>query len=277
MKNSFIHFLNGEFVTEENLLISPRDLGFARGYAVSDFLVTHNFRPFKLSGHIDRLFMSAEAIGIKIPWSKEQIAKWIQETLDKNDKNLEKTIKIFLTGGKSHFLFQTSDPTIIIIVGEYIHQSAKYYEKGVKAKLVKYGRQFADVKTTNDVEAIRNLSKLRNSDVTEVIYYDNAQIYEGGGCNIFAVIDDKLLTPKSNILEGVTRNILLGILKLDIPVEIKDFSINDLFNASEIFLTGSSKEIRGVVRIDEKQIGDGKVGEITKEVMRQYKEYTSKN
>lgn len=88
--NNFIHFLNGKFVTEDKLLISPRDLGFARGYAIHDFIVTYNHQPFKLSEHVDRLFKSAEIIGLRIPWSKAQIIAWIQETLDKNDKDTEK-------------------------------------------------------------------------------------------------------------------------------------------------------------------------------------------
>ena len=95
--SKLIHFLNGKFVTDDELLISPRDLGFVRGYAVADFIVTYNHQPFKLSEHVDRLFKSAEIIGLQIPWSKEQISLWVKETLDKNDKDTEKTIKIVLS------------------------------------------------------------------------------------------------------------------------------------------------------------------------------------
>ena len=274
--SNFTHFLNGKFVVEEELLISPRDLGFARGYAVADFLVTHNLKPFRLPQHIDRLYKSAEIIGLKVPWAKTQVSQWIQETLDKNDKDIEKTVKIFLSGGISHLMYQEGEPTIIIIVGSYIHPPASYYENGVKARAVKYKRQFPQAKTTQYVEAIRSLSEAREDGVTEIIYYDDSQVFEGGGCNVFAVIDNKLVTPKSNILEGVTRDVLLEILKLDIPIEVRDFTYDEMVNASEVFLTGSSKEIRGVVNIDGKDIGNGAVGKITKEASRQYKEHTSK-
>src|SRR5438876_139489 len=136
--NNLIHFLNGKFVTEDELLISPKDLGFVRGFAVADFIVTHSHKPFKLSGHIDRLFKSAEIIGLRIPWSKDQISEWVQETLEKNDKNAEKTIKILLSGGVSHSLHQTELPTIVIIVNPYIPPLASYYEKGIKAIAVNY-------------------------------------------------------------------------------------------------------------------------------------------
>lgn len=274
--SNFTHFLNGKFVVEEELLISPRDLGFSRGYAVADFLVTHNLKPFKLTEHMDRLYKSAEIIGLKVPWAKTQVLQWVQETIDKNDKDIEKTVKIFLSGGISHFMYQEGDPTIIIIINSYIRPPASYYENGVKAKAVKYERQFAEAKTTQYVEAIKSLSEAREDGVTEIIYYNDSQVFEGGGCNVFAVIGNRLVTPKSSIVEGITRNVLLEILKLDIPIEVRDFTYDEMVNASEVFITGSSKEIRGVVNIDGKDIGNGAVGKITKEAMRQYKEYTSK-
>jgi branched-chain amino acid aminotransferase len=274
--NNFTHFLNGKFVVEEKLLISPRDLGFSRGYAVADFLVTHNLKPFKLTEHMDRLYKSAEIIGLKVPWAKTQVLQWVQETIDKNDKDIEKTVKIFLSGGISHSMYQEGDPTIIIIIGSYIRPPESYYENGVKAKAVKYERQFAEAKTTQYVEAIKSLSEAREDGVTEIIYYNDSQVFEGGGCNVFAVIGNRLVTPKSSIVEGITRNVLLEILKLDIPIEVRDFTLEEMINASEVFITGSSKEIRGVVNIDGKDIGNGAVGKITKEASRQYKEYVLK-
>ena len=192
---SFTHFLNGKFIKEEELLISPRDLGFSRGYAISDFLVTHNLKLFKLEKHVDRLYKSAEIIGLKIPWTKEQVSKWIQETLIKNNSKEEKTVKIFLTGGKSTLMHQEGDPTIIIIVGPYTRPLDSYYKNGVKAKSVKYERQFPEAKTTNYVEAIKELTKGKSEGITEVIYYNDSQVLEGGGCNIFAVIDAQTCVP----------------------------------------------------------------------------------
>lgn len=271
--SNLIHFLSGKFVTEDELLISPRDLGFVRGYAIADFLVTHHHQPFKLAEHIDRLFKSAEIIGLQIPWSKTQIATWVKETLDKNDKDTEKTIKIVLSGGKSHSMYQAEIPTIIMIVSRYIPISASYYEKGVKAIAVYYKRQYPEAKHTDYVEAIRQLSKVKNDDIEQIIYYDVHQVFEGSGSNLFAVIDNKLVTTKSNIVEGITRNTLLEILQLPIPIEVRDFTFDELLNATEVFFTGSGSGVRGVTHINGKAVGNGKVGKITKEVMKQYKEY----
>lgn len=268
--NNLIHFLNGKFVLEEDLLISPRDLGFTRGYAVTDFLVTHHHQPFKLSEHIDRLFKSAEIIGLQIPWNKTQINQWMRETLDKNDKDKEYAIKIILSGGVSKSMYQAEIPTIVMIVNPYTPPPSGYYEKGVKVIAVKYKRQYPEAKHTHYVEAIRKLANIKNDDIEEIVYYDNSQVYEGAGSNLFAVIDNKLVTTKSNIVEGITRNVLLKNLQLPILIEVHDFTFDELLHATEVFLTGSSKGIRGVIEINGKAVGDGKVGKITKEVLKQY-------
>lgn len=271
--SSLIHFLNGKFVSEGELLISPRDLGFIRGYAVADFIVTYKNRPFKLSAHIDRLFKSAEIIGLQIPWSKTQLEEWVHETLERNDKDSEKTIKIVVSGGISHSMHHAKVPTLVMIISQRIHHPASYYENGVRAIAINYKRQYPEAKHTHYVEAMRQFAKVKNDEITEIIYYDDSQVFEGAGCNLFAVINGTLMTTKSNIVDGITRNVLLEILHLDIPIEVRDFTFDELMKASEVFLTGSSSEVRGVVEINGAAVGKGKVGKITKEVSKQFKEY----
>lgn len=268
-----IHFLNGTFVSEDKLLISPRDLGFARGYAVTDYLVTYNHQPFKLTEHIDMLFKSAEIIGLQIPWSKIQVATWVKETVDKNDTDTEKTIKIYLTGGESTSMHQAEVPTIIIIIDPFTPQPSSYYEKGIKVVTVKYKRPYPEAKHTHAVERIRQHALLKNDDIEEIIYYDDTQVFEGSGNNLFAVINNTLVTTKSNVVHGIPRSILIEILQLPIPVEVRDFTIQELLSATEIFLPGTRKGIRGVTHINGKEVGDGTVGPITKEAARQYAEY----
>ena len=273
--NDFIHFLDGKFVTEDELLISPRDLGFVRGYAVADFIVTYDNKPFKLPEHVDRLFKSAEIVGLRIPWSKSQIIDWAKETLEKNDTDIEKTLKLVVSGGNSHSLHQAEIPTLIMIVSERMRKSAKDYENGVNVIAVEYKRQYPEAKHTHYVEAIKQLAKIKDQDIEEVLYYDDSQFYEGSGTNVSAIIDNKLVTTKSNIVEGITRNTLLEILQLPIPIEVRDFTFDELLKATEIFITGSNSEVRGVIEINGDPVGSGKVGEITREAHKQYKEYIS--
>lgn len=268
-----IHFLNGTFVPDEALLISPRDLGFSRGYAVHDFIVTYNNKPFKLAEHIERLFRSAEIIGLQIPWSKTQIREWVMQTLEKNDKDAEKTIKIFLSGGISNSMRQAKTPTIAIMISPRMFKPTSDYENGIQVKAVLYQRPYPEAKTNFYIEGVKQISLAENNDIAEILYFDNKQVFEGAGSNIFAVIDNKLVTTKSNIVEGITRNTLLEILQLSIPIAVDDFTFGQLENATEVFLTGSNSEVRGVVEINGRPVGDGNVGEITKEVIRQYRAY----
>lgn len=270
-----VHFCNGKFVTEKDLMVSARDVGFSRGFAVFDFLITYpHHRPFKLSEHIDRLFNSANFINLNIPWTKKQVGKWVMETLDKNKSSSEKSIKIIVSGGNSDTMLPGKSPTIIIIIDPKHEYPRENYEKGTGIITVKFQRYIPQAKTNNYIEGMKQTQKAKKIGAEEPLYYDDKQVFEGSNSNIFAVIENKLLTPKSNILSGITREVLLKILKLDIPVEVCDFPMEKLLKAKEVFYTGSGKEVTPVTKVDGKIIGNGTVGKITKEVMKQFREYT---
>lgn len=274
MRN-LIHFLNGKFVPEEELFISPRDLGYVRGYAVNDYIVTFNNKPFKVEEHVDRLFRSAEILALQNPWSKDEVISWINETFDKNDKVSEKTLKVIISGGISNSMYQAEPPTIVMIVNTYVDKPESYYENGVKAKAVKYKRPYTEAKHTYHAETIRQLALSKDEGISEIVFYDDTQVFEAGGSNVFAVIDNKLVTPESEIVFGIIRKTLLEILKLPKPVEVRNFTLGELQKASEVFITDSRNGSIGVVEINGVTIGGGRVGKVTQEVSRQYKDYIS--
>ncbi|MDP2648525.1 MAG: aminotransferase class IV [bacterium] len=270
-----VHFLNGELVSEGALKVSVRDLGFARGYAVFDFLITYpTHRPFMLGRHIDRLFNSAALIGLALPWSKEDIHGFVMQTLSANSGGGEKAIKITLSGGISSSLAPENDPTIVIVVDPKHDFPAAYYEKGVGIITEKFTRYIPSAKSNNYIEGVRQMLRAEKAGAVEPVYYDDTQVFEGATCNVFALIGGKLLTPKTNILRGITRGVLLSVLELGVPVEEADFSIDALRAADEVFLTASNKEVMPVTAIDGTPVGSGKVGEAAKEAMRQFREYT---
>ncbi len=267
-----LHFLNGKLVTEEELCISPRDLGFLRGYGVFDFLKTYHRRPFRLREHIDRLFNSAELIGLKLPWSKEQIEQWVLETLAANPEG-EKFIKIIVSGGVSHSMLPTGEPTLVILIDPAVQYPKENYENGIGVITVQHTRYTPHAKSNNYIEGVKQCQEAAKIGAVEPVYYSNEQVYEGSNSNIFAVIRGKLVTPHGDILAGITRQVLLDILK-DPAVEVKNFTHAELLNAEEVFFTGSGKEVTPITAINGKPVGNGKVGPITKEVIRQFREYT---
>lgn len=275
MTDDRIHFLNGALTPESELKISPRDLGFSRGYAVFDFLRTYQkHKPFKLQEHIDRIFNSAKKIGLEIPWTKDQVHAWVLETVSANPSEEEKFIKIYFSGGVSDSMFPTSEPTIIILVDPCFKYPKEWYEKGTGVITVKHTRYNSSAKTNNYIEGVKQTTLAKKIGALEPVYYSDSQVFEGSNSNIFAVIGGKLLTPKNNILEGITRGVLLQILKLNLPIEVRDFTIEELKNAKEIFMTGSAKEVVPVTEVDGEKVGECSVGPVTKEVMKQFRDYT---
>jgi len=152
-----IHFLNGKFVEEKDLMVSVRDLGFARGYAIFDFLVTYpSRRPFMLSKHIDRLFNSASLIGLSLPWSKEDVKGWVIQTLATNNEGGEKQVKITVSGGRSDSLLPSSKiPTIAIVVDPRHFLPGEYYEQGAGIIMDKHTRYSPGAKTNNYIEGVK--------------------------------------------------------------------------------------------------------------------------
>jgi branched-chain amino acid aminotransferase len=190
-----------------------------------DFLVTHNRKLFKLSKHIDRLFKSAEIIGLGIPWSKDQVSSWVVGTVNNNDKSFEKTVSIYISGGTGFYMNQGQKPTIVIIINKKIPLPSTQYENGIRARAVKYKRPYPKARTTFYVEGVKQLAIYKNKGINEILFYDDLQVFEGAGTNIFAVINNQLITPKSHILQGITRNTLLDILQLNIPIKTQKFHI----------------------------------------------------
>lgn len=269
-----IHFLNGSFITERELFISPRDLGYTRGYAVFDFLITYRgHRPFMLARHAERLINSAHMIGLALPWGADEVSAHVNATLAKNEKGGEKAIRIIVSGGSSTSLLPAGKPTLIILIDLHQPLPAKYYKEGAPVISTKYTRYTPAAKTNNYIEAVKQAQAGQTLGSVETVYYDDTQVFEGSASNIFALVRGTLLTPKSNILEGITRRVLLDTLRLSVPLKVADFSRDELMRADEVFLTASNKEVLPVTRIDDHAVGTGQVGEVTKEVMRQFRAF----
>lgn len=272
------HFFNGKLVSESEISISPREVGFSRGYAVFDFLRTYDHhRPFKLKEHVDRLFNSANLIGLQIPWSKQDVINWTLRTLEANNTPEEKFIKITISGGISQSMVPSDTPTIIIMIDPISPYPSEMYEKGVGVLSVKHQRYNPEAKSNNYIEGVRRTQEAKLIGAVEPLYYSDDQVFEGSNSNVFAVINNQLITPKTNILQGITRSTVLEILELDIPIKVEDFTFNTLLTAQEVFYTQSGKEITPITSIDGKAVGDGSVGPITKEVMRQFTAYIQSN
>ena len=268
-----MHFLNGQLVNDDDLLISPRDLGYSRGYAAFEFMITTGGQPFMLDRHMDRLFNSCQVISLNVPWTKRQVSEWVQQTVNANELGGEDMVmRIIISGGSSSTLTQAKTPTIAIIVEARKACPPEDYAKGVRILLTEFDRYEPQAKTTNYVQAIRVMFAAPR-DVDEIIYFSNDTVREGTRCNIFALINGILTTPETGILEGITRGIILNDLELSVPAEAQDFTVQELLDATEVFITATGKEVMPVTKINDTTVGDGAVGSVTKEVMSKFKNF----
>ncbi|KAB2844666.1 MAG: amino acid aminotransferase, partial [Melioribacteraceae bacterium] len=114
----------------------------------------------------------------------------------------------------------------------------------------------------------------REKNVFDILYYSQNGITECPRNNFFVFINDVLVTPKDFLLHGVTRKVVLEIAKKHWKVEERKLELIELNSADEAFITSTTKSIMPVTVIDDKKIGDGKVGDNTQKLMNLFKDYS---
>jgi branched-chain amino acid aminotransferase len=270
-----IYYVNGEYLTADRACLPLNDLGIVRGYGVFDFLRTYNGVPFRLREHVQRLQKSAELIGLSLPWSTQEIEAIAQDTLRRNNLP-EANIRIVVTGGSSpDFITPVGQPSLMVMVSPVSEYPVDYYKRGVKVITVQIERFLPKAKSLNYISAIMALQQAKLSDAVESLYIDQqSHVLEGTTTNLFIFRDSKLITPKENILNGVTRNVVLELAKNHFDIVEQSIYYSDLSSCDEAFITSSTKEIVPVVQINDLHISNGKPGKNTQTLMNLFHNYT---
>jgi branched-subunit amino acid aminotransferase/4-amino-4-deoxychorismate lyase len=167
-------------------------------------------------------------------------------------------------------------PTFFILAEEQKPLPKDLYEKGAKLMTEEYVRLIPEVKTTNYITAVRLQPKRKKEKAVDILFVKNGKVSECSTSNIFAFFGNTLVTPKSDVLMGITRKIVIGLAKKDFKIEERDITISEMAKASEIFISVSYKDIMPIVKIDDKIIGGGVVGKNTKVLMNKFAELTKK-
>jgi len=266
-------YLNGSWVEEGEAKISVLDIAILRGFGIFDFLRTYGQNPFRLQDHIDRFYNSARIMGIKPQFSKEEMRAIITEGIEKN--GFENTnIKIIQTGGESSDGFTPAgNSSFFIYFYEAVDYPDKFYQNGIALKTTRLMRQLPEAKSINYGASIVEVISAAKKGAKDILHTDSqGNIYEATRSNFFAVKNEKLITPDKGILMGITRKVVLEIAKrLHIDIEYDFPNINEIADFDEVFITSSSYEIMPVVKIDDKIIGNGKPGVITKRLHSEYR------
>ncbi len=241
-----------------------------------------NLNIFRLDEHIKRFRRSGQFYNISLNYSDEEITNAIIGICKKNKIKKSCYIRPFYFVGDYGINLHVTEkaPTNVAI---FTFPFGDLFNKnGITAGVVSW-RKFSDMSTPpqakmggNYLNSIIATQEAKRNGVDEAILLDyNGNVSEAPGENIFIVRNGQLITPSlaSSALEGITRDSIIKIGKdLDVDVVERDIIRSELIISEEIFLTGTAAEITPIIRMDSKQIGNGRAGDITKKMMQEYTE-----
>jgi len=268
-------YFNGKITTLDQVKINPYDIGLLRGYGVFDVMCTQNGKPFFLEEHWKRFQKSADELNLQIPITEKKYREIVEKLLKLNGFK-KSTIRTVLTGGMSSngFQYEPGKETMFVLIEKFQALPNEIFEKGANAITLEHNRFFPGAKITNYVCAIKNQDKKNKSKALEIIYLKDGEALEMSSSNFFIVKDKKIITPKRGILIGITRNVAIKLaLRKKIKVKERDISAKEIFKADEMFLAATNKDIVPIVKIDGRKVRNGKVGEITKILMEEFREF----
>ncbi len=270
------YYIDGDFVDDEQAQISVKDLTVLRGFGIFDFLITYNKRPFYLKEHVQRFENSARKIGLKLGHTNEEIVDIVNKTIEKNSHHKESSIRIIYTGGVSPDGVTPQGNGILMVMVTPKHNLPDWwYEDGAKIVTVNIERFIPASKSTNYLTAVFAQQQAREQDGIEAVYVDKEnRVLEGTASTFFAFKDKTLITPPDSILLGITREVVINLVKGLYNLEMRHIDKSELENMDEVFISASNKEIVPIIKINDMIVGSGKPGDKTRHIMRLFKEYT---
>ncbi len=270
-------YLNGSIVPLEEAKVSVTDIGLLRGFGIYEGLITYNRKPFELPAHLARLHRSAARMALTVPVPDEAITAAVHELVERNvPQGVEALIRIILTGGETIGVidYDPGKPTLFILVCDHAPLEERYLANGCSVWPVEYHRDLAEIKSINYIKTVLLQKERKERGALEIVYTWNGTVYEGGGSNIFIVKDGALITPKDDIVLGITRKTVIDLARPHMPIEERPVSVDELHDADEVFISGSFKEVVGVVDIGGTRVGSGVVGPVTKKVMELFHDFS---
>ena len=276
--------INGELIHRDKAGVSPFDSAVQGGDAVWEGLRLYKGRLFKLHEHLDRLEKSARALSFADIPAREKIVDEIKRTLAANKMNDGVHIRLTLSRGIK--ITSGMDPRLnqngatLIILAE--HKAPVYATTGLTLITSKTRRPPADVLDAkihhaNLLNSILAKIEANNAGADDALMLDaNGFIAETNATNVFIVRKGDLATSKTVACpEGITRATVIEICAAEkIRCIEADLSPVDVYGADEMFCTGTMGELAGLVKIDNRVIGDGKVGTMTKRLSELYAKRT---
>ncbi|MFA7342923.1 MAG: branched-chain-amino-acid transaminase [Terrimicrobiaceae bacterium] len=279
-------YIDGEFYDKENAKISVFDHGLLYGDGVFEGIRFYNGRVFRLGEHMARLFDSAKAICLDVGMEAGKMSEALLETIRRNDLR-DGYVRLVVTRGCGDLGLNPAlcpRATVFIIASKITLYPPDKYENGLHlvtcaTRRIAHGALSPMVKSLNYLNNILAKIEAQQAGAGEgLMLNEQGYVAECTGDNIFTVKNGRISTPpiSSGALAGVTRAVVLEIAaESGIPVGEPDMTRYDIYTADESFLTGTAAEVIPVVRLDNRIIGTGTPGPVTKRLISRYHELTA--
>ncbi|WP_421877128.1 aminotransferase class IV [Marinoscillum sp.] len=254
---------NDQLKNLKEVSLPIQDIALLRGYGIFDFFRLSDGVPLFMEDHLDRFYRGAEKVRLEVPVDKQTLIGKLQVLFAENNMPVS-GVRLILTGGTGNGAFAIGQPNLIVTQEPISFPTSEMFVKGVKLITHEYLRDLPDVKTINYMTGIWLQDEVQRQGAFDVLYHHQGLMHELTRSNIFIVDSSgKIITPAERVLHGVTRKYLIQTLG---NVEQRAISMQELFEAREVFITGTTKKVLPIVQIDDHQVSEGP-GPITQMIM----------
>ncbi|WOS66885.1 MULTISPECIES: aminotransferase class IV [Sinorhizobium] len=275
-----VAFMDGQYLPMSEAKVSVLDWGFLHSDATYDTVHVWEGRFFRLDLHLERFFRGMERLRMKLSYSREEIEKILANCVALSGHTSSYVEMICTRGGSPTF---SRDPReaenrfIAFAVPFGSVANKEQLERGLHvavSETVRIPPKSVDpsIKNYHWLDLVQGLFDAYDSGAETALILDtNGNIAEGPGFNVFTVKDGKLKTPAFGILPGITRQSVFDLCReTGLGVVAADLARDELKQADEVFITSTAGGIMPVTQVDGSAVGDGKVGDVTRQLMDLY-------
>jgi branched-subunit amino acid aminotransferase/4-amino-4-deoxychorismate lyase len=266
-------FINGFFDRDSHLNFPIHSLAVNRGYGAYEFFEVLSGRPLFVERHLARFRNTLQLMRLKTAFTG-QLEDLVEDLIARNQiKNAY--IKILALPQQSSgseiqaglYMFPVHFPPF----------PESDYTQGMHLLMKEYQRFLPEAKSTDYLASEYYKHEMEQLNAVDVLYYSNNLLRETSRGNVFLIIDGVVFTPASNILSGVTRSIVIELIKeMNLPLEITDVPKALLSRAQEVFITSTTKQVMPIVSINGKPVGTGMPGTLTTLLIKQFLAYRNR-
>ncbi len=263
-------YLNGTIMPIEDALVPIEDRGYNFGDAIYEFIASYDGKLFCLEEHLDRLMNGMQALSFPA-LSRDRIRSAVHDLFDAADIKRAGVYMQISRGvaPRDHAFPDSITPQFVMTVRPITEKPPEFREKGATAITVddlRWNR--CDIKSIQLLYNAMAKQQALEAGVFDAIFVSKEGVVrEATSSNLFIIKDGTAVTHPltPNILPGITRAMVLDVCRnTDVPVRERFFEVDELYAADEVFLTGTVTEVLPIVRVDDKTIGSGHVGQLSR-------------